>query len=172
MATIFTLMAAGTVALNICLLFCIAMLFNKKWRDALRISVEAHGRLIIFILVLGSVAGSLWIEYFANLPPCVLCWWQRIFMYPTLLISAIAIIKNTKFVDIADYILALSLLGAAVALYQHLLQILPQGSLIPCSATDECAIRLVFEFGYITLPWMALSVFALFILIAALGRGK
>ncbi len=93
-------------------------------------------------------------------------------MYPTLLISAIAIIKNTKFVDIADYILALSLLGAAVALYQHLLQILPQGSLIPCSATDECAIRLVFEFGYITLPWMALSVFALFILIAALGRGK
>ncbi len=91
-------------------------------------------------------------------------------MYPIFVISGIAVIKNTSFSDFADYVLALGILGTGIALYQHLLQMLPQGSLIPCSASNECAVRSVFEFGYVTLPWIALSMFALFILIALLGR--
>lgn len=170
--SLIALMAAGTAAVNVALVLGVIALFRRNWRGALVSFVAARGRLVVFLLSLGAVAGTLWMQYFANLPPCVLCWWQRVFMYPIPLIAGIAIVKNTDFSEIADYILGLSALGAAVALYQHLLQMLPQGALIPCSATDECAVRSVFEFGYITLPWMAFSLFAAFAFISLVGRAR
>ena len=91
-------------------------------------------------------------------------------MYPIAFIALIALIKNTHVSDIADYVLALSIVGGAIALYQHLLQILPAGALIPCDATGDCAVRSVFEFGFVTLPFMALSIFALLGLLSFLAR--
>ena len=91
-------------------------------------------------------------------------------MYPTAFIALVAIIKNTRVREIADYVLLLSIIGGLVALYQHLLQILPANSLIPCDASGDCAVRSVFEFGFVTIPWMALSAFAALILIALLVR--
>ena len=93
-------------------------------------------------------------------------------MYPIALISGVAFVKNVSFSDIADYILVLAIPGALVALYQHLLQILPTGSLIPCGASGECAVRTVFELGYITIPWMAVSVFVALVFIALVARKK
>ena len=94
-------------------------------------------------------------------------------MYPIGFISAIALFRGKKLPDIAEYVFALSLVGALIALYQHLLQVLPSGSLIPCDASGDCAVRTVFEFGFVTLPWMAFTAFLVigFIaLITFLGR--
>jgi disulfide bond formation protein DsbB len=167
-----TFMALGAVAMNAAFVAIIAALLNGTWRRRI---VEFTGRyalLIVFLLSAGCLVGSLFIQYVVLLNPCVLCWWQRIFMYPIALITGVALIKNVKFSDIADYVLVLAIPGAAVSLYQHLLQMLPAGSLIPCDASGDCAVRSVFEFGYITLPWLALSAFALFILIAFIARKK
>ncbi len=170
--TLITLIAFGAVVLNAVFVLCIAALFKSSWRDALVRFVRAHARLIIFLLSIGAVSGSLFLQYVAVIPPCLLCWWQRIFMYPTVIISTIAILKNTDVSEYADYVLTLSVLGAGVAIYQHLLQMLPAGSLIPCDTTGDCAVRSVFEFGYVTVPWMALSIFALLIFVTILTRKK
>ena len=111
-------------------------------------------------------------QYYDNLSPCLLCWYQRIFMYPIPLISLITILKNQKISDVADYILGLSAIGFAIALYQHLLQVLPSGALIPCDASGDCAVRCVFEFGFVTLPWMSLTVFAALFLTALIARKR
>jgi disulfide bond formation protein DsbB len=163
-------MALGIVVIDIGIVIKILGLFHQPSRTKIRETGRKYGLLAIFILSTLSVVGTLWFQYGDGLNPCLFCWWQRIFMYPIPIISLIAMIKGKRLSDIADYVLAFSILGGAVALYQHLLQILPSGSLIPCDASGDCAIRTVFEFGFVTLPWMAFTVFVALGLIALLGR--
>jgi disulfide bond formation protein DsbB len=172
MSLLITLMALGTVALNAALALALLALFNSAWRTKLFALIRSNARLIFFLLSAASVAGTLFFEFAAGLAPCTFCWWQRIGMYPILFISAIAFLKNTDVSEIADYILALSIFGGAFALYQHLLQVLPTGTIIPCDASGDCAVRSIFEFGFVTIPWMALSVFAVFIFVALIARKK
>ncbi len=170
MSMFITLLALGTALLNASLVLAVILIFSAKWREYVLRIIRGNALFIVFMLAVASIVGTLAIEYVGLLLPCELCWWQRIFMYPIALVSGVAFIKNVSFADIVDYVLVLAIPGALVALYQHLLQILPTGSLIPCGASGECAVRSVFEFGYITIPWMAVSVFAVLIFIALVAR--
>ncbi len=165
-------MALGTVLLNVLLVIGIIAAIVPAWRERVFPAIRANARIIIFLLSAASVAGTLLLQYAGALNPCVLCWWQRVFMYPIVVISFIAFLKNTDFSDIADYVLAMSVVGGAIALYQHLLQVLPSGLLIPCDAAGDCSVRSVFKFGFVTIPWMALSVFAFFVFVAIVSRRK
>lgn len=165
------LIAIGIALLDAAMVLCVLALFVKQFRAPVVENIRRYGLLLIFLLSLCSVLGSLYIQYGMNLPPCILCWWQRIFMYPIVLISGIAFFKDVKVSEIADYIIGLSILGALVSLYQHLLQMMPANPLlIPCDATGDCAVRSVFELGFVTLPWMAFTVFAALILVAFIAR--
>ncbi len=172
MPLLITLMALGTVVLNVALVVGVLALFNRSSRARLLTPIRRYALMGIFMLSTLAVLGTLWMQYGDNLQPCLLCWWQRVFMYPIPIITLIAIIKNTDFSQIADYVLTFSVFGAAFALYQHLLQVLPAGALIPCDSSGDCSVRSVFEFGYITIPWMALSLFAIFIFVALVVRKR
>ena len=163
-------MAAGIVAIDLAIVINILVLAYAPSREKTATFGRRYGLLAIFVLSTLSVVGTLYFQYGDNLNPCLLCWWQRVFMYPIPFISLIALIKGKRLSDIADYVLALSVIGAAIALYQHLLQILPSGALIPCDASGDCAVRSVFEFGFVTLPWMALTIFVALALIAFIAR--
>ncbi len=67
-----------------------------------------------------ATAGSLYFSEIAHLPPCVLCWYQRILMYPLVLIIAVGILRKDK--SLPFYVLPLSILGGGIAFYQYLLQ--------------------------------------------------
>ena len=163
-------MALGSVILDLTFVAGLIALSKRSWREALTVQARSNGLLLIFLISTLAVAGSLTMQFAGGLTPCILCWWQRIFMYPLPLISLIALIKGRALSDVADYILGLSFIGALFALYQHLLQMLPSGSLIPCDPTNDCAIRSVFYFNFVTIPWMALTVFAVIFLIALIAR--
>lgn len=163
------LMAVGTVLLDVAIVLGILGLFRESTKRKIFFLGQQYGLLAIFILSTLAVVGTLLMDV-GGLSPCLFCWWQRVCMYPVAFISAIAFFKNTKISDVADYVIALSVIGALIALYQHFLQILPAGSLIPCDPAGECAIRSVFEFNFVTIPWMALTVFAALIFVAFLAR--
>lgn len=165
-----TVMAAGSIALGVGIVVAILALLKAPWRAKIRTWCLQYGILGLFLLSSVSILGSLWLQYAAHLNPCLFCWWQRICLYPVALITLIALVKGRTLPDIADYVLSLSLIGAAIAAYQSLLQMLPSGSLIPCDAADDCAVRSVLEFGFVTLPLMALVVFVAFTYITLLGR--
>lgn len=171
-STLIFLMAIGTVVIDAAIVVKILALFHAPSRAKIMSGGQNVGLLVIFILSTLAVAGTLLMQFAGGLTPCDFCWWQRIFMYPIALISLIALLKGVKISDVADYILALSFVGALFALYQHLLQVLPSGALIPCSASDDCAIRTIFYFNFVTIPWMSLTVFAAIFLIALLARKK
>lgn len=171
-STLIYFMAIGTVVIDAALVIKLLALFHKPSRAKIQQTGQDVGLLAIFVLSTLAVAGTLLMQYAGGLSPCIFCWYQRIFMYPIPVISLIALIKGQKISDVADYILALSFIGALFALYQHLLQILPQGALIPCDATDDCAIRTIYYFNFVTIPWMAVTVFAAIFLIALIARSK
>ncbi|KKR76983.1 MAG: putative disulfide formation protein [Candidatus Levybacteria bacterium GW2011_GWA2_40_8] len=115
---------------------------------------------IIFLVSATATLGSLYFSEILKLPPCVLCWYQRIFMYPIAFISAIGIYKKDK--NSVVYILALSLVGLTVAIYHNLLYygILPE-SIQPCTLGVSCTTRQLDLLGFISIPLMSLAAFVL-----------
>jgi len=118
-----------------------------------------YGLLFAFITALVSMLASLFYSEIAGYTPCELCWYQRIVMYPQVLLLAIALYFKDK--KIIKYLIALSIIGAVIALYHHLMQIGAISSL-SCSAVGysiSCVQIFVMRFGYITLPLMAFTAF-------------
>ncbi len=105
-----------------------------------------------------AMFGSLYFSEVRRFPPCILCWYQRIFMYPLTILIAVGIIKRDK--NMPYYVLPLSLLGTIIAIYHNLLyfKILPE-SAAPCTAGVSCTTQFVAYFGFITIPFLSLCAF-------------
>jgi disulfide bond formation protein DsbB len=114
---------------------------------------------IAWVIVLLSIAGSLFFSEVMQLPPCVLCWYQRIAMYPLLLIIGAGII--TQDLRMKLYALPLCLAGLAVAVYHNLLYygIIPE-SIAPCAEGVPCNAVQIELLGFLTIPLMGLGAFA------------
>ncbi|MBI4086727.1 disulfide bond formation protein B [Candidatus Kaiserbacteria bacterium] len=99
--------------------------------------------------------------------PCGLCWVERGLLYSLTILSVTALWryhKGARDTAIADYGLVLAVIGALVSFYHHYGQMTGGGLICPSSGLGaDCARRLVFEFGYITLPLMSFSAFVFFI---------
>lgn len=130
--------------------------------------VAKRGLWIGFLFSLGGSAMTLIHSEIFNLPPCPLCWWQRIFLYPQVILFAIALYTKDRSVYL--YSMVLSILGASFAIYHHALQMFPAGSL-PCPAQGvSCSQILYLQFGYITYPMMALSLFVFLFAVMLFAR--
>jgi disulfide bond formation protein DsbB len=132
-------------------------------------SVSSWSMWAALLVSFGASAMTLIHTELYNLPPCPLCWWQRVFLYPQVILLTIALWKRER--TVTYYSIALSIFGLAVALYHHILQIAPPGSL-PCPAEGEisCSQILFLEFGYITYPMMGATVFAFLIVLMLFNR--
>lgn len=111
-----------------------------------------------WITAVAATSASLYASEVAQLPPCVLCWYQRILMYPLVIILVVGIIKKDKFLPF--YVLPLSVLGVVVAFYHNLLyfKILPE-STAPCLLGISCTTKFFEWFGFITIPFLSLTAF-------------
>jgi hypothetical protein len=110
-----------------------------------------------------AMAGSLYFSEVADFPPCRLCWYQRICMYPLVVLLGVAATRRDA--GIRWYAGPLALIGAAVATYHVFVERFPSLESGSCDPTNPCSIIWVEELGYLTIPTMALSGF---VLIAAL----
>jgi len=128
---------------------------------------------LVFIIALLSSLLSLFFSEILKFTPCVLCWYQRIFMYPMAFIGAVSIMRKQK--DLHYYILPLSIIGFFIALYQNLLiwHILPE-QIAPCTAGVSCIDQPFVLFGFITIPLGSMISFAIItasmLLYAKLGK--
>ena len=161
------LLSLGTIGSQVFLLLAIIfLLFFRKQKNNIAEFIGQHGLVLAFITALVATLGSLFYSGGAGFEPCPLCWWQRIFMYPLVVLFAIALIKKDS--RIIHYALALSLMGGAVSLYHNAVYYSNGGLTLPCQALGNgvsCIKRYVFEFGYVTIPVMALTAFALIIVL-------
>lgn len=106
------------------------------------------------LLALAGLIGSLVYSNFFGFPPCTLCWWQRIFLYPQVILFSIGIWGHGDRRTIALGSTILSGLGLLVSMYQYLLQMgLFQNSTV-CLGGAACASIDAIVFGFITIPLM------------------
>ncbi len=124
-----------------------------------------------WVLALLSMAGSLFFSEVMDLPPCVLCWYQRIAMYPLVLIIGIGIVTND--LRWKTYALPLALIGLVISVYHNLVYygVIPE-SLTPCTQGVSCSERQIEWLGFITIPLMGLASFVAITLAIALFKPK
>jgi len=111
--------------------------------------------------------GSLYFSEVAHFVPCELCWYQRICMYPMAIVLLVAAIRRDT--GIWRYAIGPLLIGIAVAIYHSQLQAFPEQRTF-CSATIPCNVRFVWEFGFVSLPFMALAGFCFIVAMVLLAR--
>lgn len=112
-----------------------------------------------FAIAFFSTLGSLYFSEVLHFVPCVLCWYQRIFMYSTTIILFVGILLKDK-KNLPLYVLPLSVLGLAVSFYQNLLYyyIVPS-SLSPCVLGVSCTSRFIHLFGFLDIPQLSFLSF-------------
>lgn len=125
--------------------------------------IKKYSKYLLYISWVQSIlamTGSLYFSEVLKYPPCILCWYQRILMYPLTLIIPVGIIKKDK--NLPYYVLPLSLIGTLIAAYHNLLywNIIPE-SIAPCAAGVSCTTKFVEFFGFITIPFLSLCGFLL-----------
>jgi disulfide bond formation protein DsbB len=169
-------LALGTILIQIIAAGFLALFFlQKKYPDLRDIGIflRKWGLWIGLILSIGASVMTLFYSEVLGIQPCGWCWVQRVFLYPQILLFALAIKK--KDTRAADYSIAFSVAGGLAALYQHYLQ-MGGASVLPCPASSseavDCAVRFVFEFGYITFPMMALTLFVFLIVLMLFVRNR
>jgi disulfide bond formation protein DsbB len=117
-----------------------------------------------------ATIGSLYLSEIANLIPCTLCWYQRIAMYPLVVLLGIAAWRNDH--DIRVYVAALAGTGAAIAGYHRLIQLFPDLGGSACSTGVPCTAAYFTQFGFVTIPYMALSGFLLILALLWVDRAN
>lgn len=162
-ANLISFLSLGNIVLNVVAVALIAALFlpKKDWAKKIISFVNRYALETSFILVTVATFGSLYLSEIALFNPCKYCWFQRIFMYPLVVLTLMALIKK-DLRRIYDYILGLSIIGTLIAAYHYFLQFGPLPPK-PCSVvgyySESCSEKLFVQFGYVTIPMMALSVF-------------
>ena len=125
-----------------------------------------------FVVAAIATGGSLFFSEIAGFVPCELCWFQRICMYPlSLLLLFLAFHADNR---AARYLVAFPVVGAGVSVYHLLVENKVVGQATAClvSAPGGCATKWINEFGYMTIPTLALTGFVLlieFLVLAAAG---
>jgi len=113
-----------------------------------------------WLVAITATAGSLYFSEVRLFVPCSLCWYQRILMYPLVILLGIASYRQDR--EIVRYALPLSVLGGVVALFHYLEQKVP-GFSAPsiCRAGVPCTQEYINWLGFITIPFLALVAFTL-----------
>ena len=113
-------------------------------------------------------AGSLYFSEVAHFPPCHLCWLQRFCMYPLVPILGVAAWRQAGWVR--PYAAALAAIGACISTYHVALERHPEWESSVCDPKNPCTLIWVKRLGYLTIPTMALSGFALIITLLVISR--
>jgi len=150
----------AVVALLLLWLASLVLAPAKSALGSLRIALQGSELWIAFAVALAAMAGSLFYSEIASFPPCRLCWFQRICMYPLVaLLLAMAIRRDWR--GSLFYVLPLTVVGSLVSIYHLYIEANPEAETTGCKMSGSCATKWVEVFGYITIPAFALTAFAL-----------
>ncbi|NLP49642.1 disulfide oxidoreductase [Bacillus sp. RO1] len=110
------------------------------------------------IIALVASLGSLYFSEVLLYIPCELCWYQRILMYPLVILLGIAAVK--KDAGIATYVLPLSIIGGTISIYHYLIQKVAffSENSVSCGVVP-CTGQYINWLGFITIPFLALIGF-------------
>ncbi len=109
------------------------------------------------IIASTAMFGSLFFSEVLGYVPCTLCWYQRIAMYPLAPLLGVAAVRRDPSIRPYAWVLASS--GAVISLYHYVIQWVPNLEATGCAVDNPCTAVYVREFGFVSIPFMALAGF-------------
>lgn len=126
-----------------------------------------------WLVALAAMSGSLYFSDVVGFVPCMLCWYQRIAMYPIVFVLGVGLLQKDR--TAWRYALPLSSVGLLISLYHISVQYRPSFEIIPCGSGVSCSARYMMVYGLVSIPVMAASAFllitALLITVRTVQRG-
>ena len=122
-----------------------------------------------WVVALVSTFAALFIGEVMGMVPCQLCWYQRILMYPLVLVIAAGILRRDP--GIHQYVLPVSVLGLLISIYHNLLyfHVIPE-EIQPCTVGIPCTTIQIEWLGFITIPLMSMTAFTVVTICMAIHR--
>ncbi|EKN63463.1 disulfide oxidoreductase [Schinkia azotoformans] len=118
-----------------------------------------------------ATLGSLYFSEIRGFIPCELCWYQRILMYPLVLILGIGTFQSD--ISVKKFVLPMSLFGGAISFMHYLEQKVPGfAGIKPCVKGVPCSTEYINWLGFITIPFLALTAFTLISILLILMKTK
>ena len=114
-----------------------------------------------------STLGALFFSEVMQIPPCVLCWYQRIFMFPLVLLLPIGLFPFDR--NVLRYAAPLVVFGWLFAVFHLLLLVgvIPE-ALKPCTQGVPCSDKTIAWFGFVTIPLLSFVAFSIIIALLVL----
>ncbi len=129
---------------------------------------------LAFIQAVIATLGSLYFSEILLFTPCTLCWYQRIAMYPLVLILGVGLLDKDE--RVYRYVLPLSLTGWVISFYHILIQYsVIEESTNVCTIIGSCTQRYIDWYGFITIPLMsfiAFTVINILMIFYIVGRNR
>jgi disulfide bond formation protein DsbB len=161
-----TVLASLALFVQVLLVIVVALavlaLFVPEVRNVLAELVHAVGPSALwlaFVVALVATLGSLFLSEYSDFIPCRLCWFQRIAMYPLVVVLLGAAIRR----DVRGavfYGLPLAVIGGVVAVWHLYIEANPEAESAACKVGAPCSTKWIDVFGYVTIPTLALTAFA------------
>ena len=112
-----------------------------------------------WFVALVAMSGSLYLSDVVGFIPCLLCWYQRIAMYPIVLVLGVGLLRRDP--TAWRFALPLSLVGLVISLHHVSVQYRPGLEIIECGTGVSCSARYLAVFGFVSIPVMAAAAFLL-----------
>jgi disulfide bond formation protein DsbB len=139
-------------------------------RDRVRAWFWGYELWAAFLVAAIATGGSLFLSEVAGYIPCEMCWYQRICMYPLSLLTLFAAYhRDYRF---ARYLLPFPVIGACVSIYHLLIENKVVATPQACQVGAGCTVKWINYFGYLTIPTLALTGFALLITFLGLAAAS
>jgi disulfide bond formation protein DsbB len=146
LASVVTAGAVGLLALGMITVVAPARL------GMLRSQLQHSGMTLVAIVAGAATVASLVLSQVYHFPPCTLCWYQRIAIYPLAVLSAVAAVRGDQ--RFRPYAAVLAAAGLAVNLWHNVVETFPSADTGGCDAANPCTIRWIEAFGFWTIPRM------------------
>ncbi len=125
--------------------------------------LKHHLHYLAWTTAMFAMVGSLFFSNVLGYPPCVLCWYQRIFLYPVVFILGTGILRRDQ--NMFYYALPLTIIGWGISVYHNLLyyKVIPE-NLAPCISGVSCTTKFIEYFGFVTIPFLSFVAFTTIII--------
>jgi disulfide bond formation protein DsbB len=144
------------------LVVLITPLRKRGWTKKMAVFFGERAILFSFLAALAATGGSLFYSNVAGFAPCLLCWWQRVFLYPQTILLFVAFLKKDQWMRL--YSIILSSIGLLISIYNVFVQF-GGTDILNCDVSGVSCQHIYFlEYGYVTIPIMSLTIFALILL--------
>lgn len=145
------------VVLGITIGTLLALAFFCKDKNSWLSFIKRNSLNLILVLLIIATLGSLYYSEVAQFTPCKLCWWQRIFIFPQILVILVAKAKKQT-TNIFPYLAWMTGIATVVSLLHNYIYYFGKELAGTCDAAASCKAYYVYQYGFVTIPFMALGL--------------